>query len=78
MLAFENGIVKRLPDFEKIEKEYGVEIYHHLEVAQKVREYHTNLDGCGYIVARADDVDTAIANAEKALRFIEKTIFTVD
>ena len=78
LLAFENGIVKRLPDFEKIEKEYGVEIYHHLEVAQKVREYHTNLDGCGYIVARADDVDTAIANAEKALRFIEKTIFTVD
>ncbi len=78
LLAFGGGVVKQLPDFEKIEKEYGVEIYHHLEVGQEVREYHTNLDGCGYIVAKADDVETAVHKAEEALKLIEKTIFMID
>lgn len=78
LLAFNNGIVKRLPNFEKLEKEYGVEIYHHLTVGQTVREYHTNLDGLGYIVARADDVETAIENAERVLGIIAKTIFAID
>lgn len=75
LLAFGNGVVKQLPDFERAEKEFGVEIYHHLEIGQTVREYHTNLDGCGYVIAKADDVETAIANAEKALKFIRETIF---
>lgn len=78
LLAFGNGVVKQLPDFKRIEKEYGVEIYHHLEVGQTVKEYHTNLDGCGYIVARAEDVATAVQKAEEALRRIEKTIFKID
>lgn len=78
LLAFGNGVVKQLPDFEGLEREYGVEIYHHLEVGQAVREYHTNLDGCGYIVAKASDVETAIGNAEKVLKVIEKTIFMMD
>ena len=76
LLAFGDGVVKRLPDFEKLEQERGVEIYHHLEVGQQVNEYHTNLDGCGYVVARADDIETAIGNAEAVLKQIEKTIFT--
>lgn len=75
LLAFRSGKVERLPDFEKIEREYGVEIYHHLEVGQTIREYHTNLDGCGYIVARADCVETAMANADQALNLIQKEIF---
>ena len=78
LLAFGNGVVKQLPDFEKLEKEYGVEIYHHLEVGQTVKEYHTNLDGCGYIVARADNVETAIKNAKEVWELIGKTIFTLD
>ena len=78
LLAFGNGVVKQLPDFEGLEREYGVEIYHHLEVGQAVREYHTNLDGCGYIVAKASDVETAIGNAEKVLKVIGKTIFMMD
>lgn len=77
LLAFGNGVVKQLPAFESIEKTYGVEIYHHLEVGQTIREYHTNLDGCGYIVARADDVQTATANAEEVLKLIKETIFAV-
>ena len=75
LLAFGNGIVKQLPNFEKIEKEYDVEIYHHLEVGQRIREYHTNLDGCGYIVAKSDCVVKAEKNAESALSIIKEKIF---
>lgn len=78
LLAFGDGVVKQLPDFEKIEKEFDVEIYHHLEVGQTVREYHTNLDGCGYIIAKAKNVDTAVQKAEKVLKLIEDTIFMID
>ena len=74
LLAFENGVIRKLPDFEKIEKEYKVEIYHHLKIGQEVKEYHTNLDGCGYIVARADNVETAIKNANSVLELIKKAI----
>ena len=75
LLAFGGGTVKRLPDFEELEKKYGVEIYHHLEVGQEIREYHTNLDGCGYVVARADSAEKAERNAEEVLSLIANYIF---
>lgn len=75
LLAFDDGVVKRLPDFQALEKEYGVEIYHHLEVGQRVNEYHTNLDGCGYIVAKSKSVENAIKTAEKVLDIISKIAF---
>ena len=75
LLAFRNGTVKRLPDFEALQKEYNVEIYHHLKVGDNVNEYHTNLDGCGYIVARADSLESAEAAAEKVLNQITDYIF---
>lgn len=75
LLAFGNGVVKQLPDFIKMEKENNVEIYHHLCVGDKVHEYHTNLDGCGYIVSRANSVDEALIKAENILEAIKKTIF---
>ena len=78
LLAFGSGTVAKLPDFEKIEQAYGVEIHHHLEVGQTIRAYHTNLDGCGYIVAKADCVETAIANADNALKRIQEEIFSMD
>lgn len=78
LLAFGDGVVKQLPDFEKIEKEFDVEIYHHLEVNQAVREYHTNLDGCGYIIAKAENVYAAVQKAEKVLKLIGETIFMID
>ena len=78
LLAFRSGKVAKLPDFKKLEQEYGVEIHHHLEVGQTIREYHTNLDGCGYIVAKADCVETASANADKVLNLIQKEIFSTD
>ena len=75
LLAFSDGIVKRLPDFKKIEREFGVEIYHHLELGQEVHEYHTNLDGCGYIVAKSDDVIDANKKAQMVLDYIADYIF---
>ena len=75
LLAFGSGVVKQLPDFKKLEEDYGVEIYHHMCVGDEVHEYHTNLDGCGYIVAKADRIDKAITCAEKALECIREFIF---
>ena len=76
LIAFShNGRVQKLPDFTALEKEYGVEIYHHLEVGQEIHEYHTNLDGCGYIIAQADHINTAISHAERALKHIDSFIF---
>jgi biotin carboxylase len=76
LIAFDKeGVVKQLPDFTKIEKEYGVEIYHHLDLGQKVNQYHTNLDGCGYVIAKADDIETAIRKVEDVLDLIRRTIF---
>ena len=78
LLAFKSGKVAKLPDFENIAQGYDVEIHHHLEVGQVIREYHTNLDGCGYIVAKADYIETASANADKTLNLIQKEIFSMD
>ena len=75
LLAFCGGVIKSLPDFDELEREYGVEIYHHMSIGEEVSEYHTNLDGMGYIVAKADKVDTAIRNADKVLKIISDCIF---
>ncbi len=76
LLAFDkDGVVKQLPDFDMLEKEYGVEIYHHLEVGQEINEYHTNLDGCGYIISKSENIDDAVNNVENVLRVIKNSIF---
>ena len=77
LLAFKGGRVAQLPDFNDIERRFGIEIYHHLELGQEINEYHTNLDGCGYIIAKADALEIAIENAENALEEIKNTIFAV-
>ena len=41
----------------------------------RINEYHTNLDGCGYIIAKADTKDKAIEKVKQAFSYIEKTIF---
>ncbi len=74
LLALTPGRVKSLPDFDRIAGECRVDIHHHLSVGDTVREYRTNLDGCGYVVAIDDDYDTALARAEKALCRIDAEI----
>ena len=75
LLAFNSGIVKTLPDIKEVEKKFDVEIYHHLEEGMKVNEYHTNLDGCGYIVAKAETQKEAVNKAEKVLDYFKTVIF---
>ncbi len=74
ILALTPGIVQALPDFDSIERDLGVEIHHHIKLGDEIREYHTNLDGCGYIVAVADDYDSALQKAVAALYRIDKEI----
>lgn len=74
LLALTPGVVHELPDFEQIEKDTNVQIHHHLSIGDEICEYHTNLDGCGYIVAVSDDYDIALCNAETALKRIDKEI----
>lgn len=75
LLAYGAGVVQRLPDFGALEAAYGVKICHHLSVGQEVSEYHTNLDGCGYVLAEADSAEAAAEIAEEVRRRIGESIF---
>jgi len=75
LLAFEKGVVKRVPDMTVIENRFDVEIYHHMEDGMKVNEYHTNLDGCGYIIARGKTAEEAEVKAINALNAIKNEAF---
>lgn len=74
LLALIPGKVKVLPDFDAIEKQYDVKIEHHLKVGDIINEYHTNLDGCGYVVATNDNVDAAIQKAASVKCIIDRSI----
>ena len=74
LLALTPGVIQALPDFDAIEKQYGVKIEHHLKVGDVINEYHTNLDGCGYVVATADNVDAAIQKAAFVKKLIDRSI----
>ena len=75
LLAFDKGVVKRMPDFKKLEKMYGVEIYHHMSVGMMVNEYHTNLDGCGYVVAKGVTAEAAEMRAAMVMDAVGKESF---
>lgn len=72
LLALTEGKIKVLPDFDLIESELDVKIYHHLAVGDTIRQYKNNLDGCGYVVATASDVKEAKKKAQAALERIDK------
>lgn len=74
LLALAPGVVKSLPDFDAIKKEYGVKIEHHLHVGDTITPYRTNLDGCGYVVATGETVEEAITLAAKVKELIDKMI----
>lgn len=74
LLALTPGKVKRLPDFAEIQAMYDVQIEHHLHVGDVITPYRTNLDGCGYVVARCFSVDDCINKAEDVRKFINESI----
>ena len=75
LLAFDKGVVKQMPDMKMIEKRYDVEIYHHMIEGMKVNEYHTNLDGCGYVVAKGATAEAAEMRAAMALEAVKQVAF---
>ena len=75
LLAFDKGIVKKIPDILKIEMDQNVEIFHHMNKGMHVNEYHTNLDGCGYIIAKDEDMSSALVRVEETLEYIKKEVF---
>lgn len=75
LLAFDEGIVNQMPDMKMIEKQYDVEIYHHMTEGMKVNEYHTNLDGCGYVVAKGDSAEEAEMRAATVLEAVKREAF---
>lgn len=74
LLALTPGIVNALPDFDQIAKQYDVTIEHHLHVGDTIERYKTNLDGCGYVVATAYNVNKAIEKAAAAKNAIDQLI----
>ena len=74
LLALTPGKVVELPDFKAIAKECDVKIEHHLHIGDTITPYRTNLDGCGYVIATAENVDEAIAKAAKAKDRIDNEI----
>mgnify|MGYP000147953131 FL=1 len=75
LLAFESGIIKKMPDMKVLEDKYDVEIYHHMTEGMAVNEYRTNLDGCGYIVAKGKTVNEAESKASTVLDIIKTEAF---
>jgi biotin carboxylase len=74
LLALTPGTVVALPDVSEIEEQYGVLIEHHMFVGMKINEYHTNLDGCGYIVAVGKQKDLIESSVKQALCVFDHSI----
>ncbi|MBE7001280.1 MAG: ATP-grasp domain-containing protein [Ruminococcaceae bacterium] len=76
LLAFDGGVVTTMPDMKELERKYGVVIEHHIKLGDTVNAYHTNLDGCGYIVAVENDVELAAVKAENVLSKVRSIVFS--
>jgi biotin carboxylase len=74
LLALKPGNVEKTPIFDEIKKECKVDIYHQLKVGTKIREYHNNLDGCGYVVSTSNDIQEATRRADMAKLLIDTGI----
>jgi len=74
LLALRPGRVKRLPDFAEIQRQEMVEIYHHLHVGDEIPQYHNNLDGCGYVLARVGTLAEVESHVENAMALIDEGI----
>ncbi|WP_156573210.1 ATP-grasp domain-containing protein [Bacillus luti] len=74
LLALQPGKVIELPNFIEIEKNNDVKIYCNIEEGTVIREYQTNLDGCGYVVSASEDIKVATSKAETVKELIDLKI----
>ncbi len=73
LLALTPGVIKEVPPMQQFAAP-DVVIEHHLNVGDKINEYHTNLDGCGYVVCTAQNVAQAAQKAEAIKNQIDSAI----
>ena len=73
LLALQPGVVEALPDFYDISAEDTI-IEHHLSVGDTINPYRTNLDGCGYVVCTAQNMEQAKEKAIEAKKRIDTEI----
>lgn len=71
ILALTPGIVEQLPDMQHSTE---ILIEHHIKQGDTINEYHTNLDGCGYVVCIADTLEKAGMMAESEKKRIDTGI----
>lgn len=74
LLALTPGMVRSLPDFDSLCKEYNVVVEHHLHINDEITPYRTNLDGCGYVVVARENADEASECAELVKKIIDREI----
>lgn len=73
LLALTPGKIKQLPDFSLVSND-SVVIEHHLEIGSDINEYHTNLDGCGYVVAIGNSAVETQETAVRVRKWIDERI----
>lgn len=74
LLALKPGKVKELPNFAELAIKHNVIIEHHMHVNDTITQYRTNLDGCGYVVAKRFNVEDAICVTTEVRNLIDKSI----
>lgn len=73
LLVLTPGKVVQVPDMTQFEAE-DVIVQHHLAEGDTINEYHTNLDGCGYVVCTGQTVEEAVKKAETVKNAIDRAI----
>lgn len=74
ILALKPGLISDLPDFNKIMKNYNVDIFFNKGVGEIIREYHNNLDGCGYVLSVGENLVDVEQNAIRAKDAVNRGI----
>ena len=74
LLALHPGKIVSIPDIQKIKQKFDVEIYHHMHIGDMIDEYHTNLDGFGYVVSTDDNFEIAEKKAVSAFEELDCSI----
>ncbi len=73
LLALTPGQIVQVPNMAQFEAG-DVLIQHHLTEGDTIHEYHTNLDGCGYVVCTGQSVEATAEKAESVKNAIDRAI----
>lgn len=74
LLTLTPGKVKKLPNFNKYKNKTDIDIICNLEEGKIINQYKNNLDGCGYIIVKGDNLEQSIKQAEAIKQKIDKEI----